>query len=88
MAGCTGAPGSTGPVRATPVVAPSPLFVAKIVPDAPVGRQLTWFLRAVAGIPWSGRLIRAHFDSGFLAQSTPADINSVLAQTPAPRGRP
>jgi hypothetical protein len=85
-AGCTGSPGSVGPVRATAAASLSPVFISKTVPDAPVGRQLTWLLRAVAGIPWSGRLIRAHFDSGFLAQATPEEINSVLAQTPAPAG--
>jgi hypothetical protein len=45
-----------------------------------VGRQLTWFLRAVADLPWSQQLIRAHFDSGFLAQLSPADINSALEE--------
>ena len=85
-AGCTGSPGSTGPVRATAAASPSPVFVSKAVPDAPVGRQLAWLLRAVADIPWSPKLIRAHFDSRFLAQSTPEEINSVLAQTPAPAG--
>ena len=78
-AGCTGSPGSTGRAGAT-------VFISTAAPDAPVGRQLTWFLRAVADIPWSQRLIQAHFDSGFLAQISPAEINSVLAQTPAPGG--
>jgi Beta-lactamase enzyme family/ORF 12 gene product N-terminal len=85
-AGCNGAPASAGHARAAAAASPSPVFISKTVPDAPVGRQLTWLLRAVAGIPWSPRLIRAHFDSGFLAQSTPAEINSVLAQAPAPAG--
>jgi beta-lactamase class A len=62
------------------------MFISTAAPDAPVGRQLTWFLRAVADLPWSRRLIRARFDSGFLAQISPAEINSVLAQAPAPGG--
>ncbi len=62
------------------------MFISTAAPDAPVGRQLTWFLRAVADIPWSQRLIKAHFDSAFLAQISPAEIDSVLAQTPAPGG--
>ena len=62
------------------------MFISTAAPDAPVGRQLTWFLRAVADLPWSQRLIQAHFGSGFLAQISPAEINSVLAQTPAPGG--
>ena len=55
------------------------MFISRTVPDAPVGGQLTWFLRAVADTPWSPQLIRAHFDSGFLAQLSPADINSDTA---------
>ena len=51
-----------------------------------MGRQLTWFLRAVAEVPWSQQVIRAHFDSGFLAQISPDQINSVLAQLPAALG--
>jgi beta-lactamase class A len=62
------------------------MFISTTAPDAPVGRQLTWFLRAVADIPWSQRLIEAHFDSGFLAEISPAEINSILAQTRAPGG--
>jgi beta-lactamase class A len=62
------------------------MFISRAAPDAPVGRQLTWFLRAVADLPWSQRLIQAHFDSGFLTQISPAEINSVLTQTPAPGG--
>jgi beta-lactamase class A len=75
-AGCTGPPGNTGQVRATTAASPSPVFISRTVPDAPVGRQLTWFLRAVADIPWSPQLIRAHYDSGYLAQQSPAEINS------------
>jgi beta-lactamase class A len=40
----------------------------------------------VADLPWSQRLIQAHFGSGFLAQISPDEINSVLAQAPAPGG--
>ncbi len=75
-AGCTGSPGSTGQGRATTAASPAPVFISTAAPDAPVGGQLTWFLRAVADLPWSPQLIRTHFDSGFLAQLSPADINS------------
>jgi Beta-lactamase enzyme family len=51
-----------------------------------VGRQLTWFLRAVADLPWSQPLVQAHFDSGFLAHISPAQLNSVLAGLPAALG--
>ena len=75
-AGCTGSPGSTGQGRAITAASPSPVFISTAAPDAPVGGQLTWFLRAVADIPWSPQLIRAHFASGF---GTPAEINSDTA---------
>ncbi|HEY6314676.1 MAG TPA: serine hydrolase [Streptosporangiaceae bacterium] len=78
-AGCTGSPGSTGQGRAATAASPSPVFISRTVPDAPVGGQVTWFLRAVADVPWSPQLIRAHFDAGFLAQLSPADINSDTA---------
>jgi len=64
VAGCTGSPGSTGQARATTAASPSPVLISRTVPDAPVGRQLTWFLHAVADIPWSQQVIRAHFDPG------------------------
>jgi len=76
-AGC-----STGPGPATTAVSPS-LLISRTAPDAPVGRQLTWFLRAMAHIPWSPQLIRAHFDSGFVAQVNPSQINSELENLPA-----
>jgi hypothetical protein len=82
-AGCTGSPVSTGQGRAATAAAPSPVFISRIVPDAPVGRQLTWFLRAMADIPWSPQLIRAHFDSGFAAQVNPLQINAELENLPA-----
>ena len=81
-AGCTGSPGSTGPGPDTTAGSPS-LFVSRTAPDAPAGRQLTWFLRAMADIPWSQQVIRAHFDSGFLASVSPAQLNSTLDNLPA-----
>jgi beta-lactamase class A len=78
-AGCTGSPRSTRQGPATTAVSPS-LLVSRTAPDVAVGRQLTWFLRAVADLPWSQQLIRAHFDSGFLAQLSPADINAALEE--------
>ena len=79
-AGCTGSPGSTGQGRAATAASPSPVFISRTVPDAPVGRQLTWFLRAVADLPLSRQVIRAHFDSSFLAQVGPDQINSALEE--------
>ena len=79
-AGCTGSPGSTGQGRAATGASPSPVFVSRTVPDAAVGRQLTWFLGAVAEVPWSRQVIQAHFDPGFLAQVSPDQINSLLEE--------
>jgi len=81
-AGCTGSPGSTGPGRAATAASPSPVFFSRTLPDAQVGRQLAWFLRAVANLPWSPQEIKAHFDSRFLAQISPGQLNSILKQTP------
>ncbi len=81
-AGCAASPGSTGPAT----TASSSVFISRTVPDAPLGRQLTWFLRAVAEVPLSQQVIRAHFDSGFLAKISPAQLNSVLAGLPAAVG--
>ena len=85
-AGCTESPASTGQGRAATAASASPVFVSRTVPAAQVGRQLTWFLRALADLPWSRQEIQAHFDSGFLAQVSPGQINSDLAQVPAPSG--
>ncbi len=84
-AGCTGSPGSTGQGQAA-TAASSSLFMSRTVPDAPVGRQLTWFLRALADLPLSEQVIRAHFDSAVLAHISAAQLNSALAQPPAPGG--
>ena len=84
-AGCTGSPGRTGQGQAATAAASS-VFVTKTAPGAPVGRQLTWFLRAVGQLPWSRRVIEAHFGAGFLAQSSPAQINSVAGQLPQALG--
>jgi ORF 12 gene product N-terminal len=84
-AGCTGSPGSTGQGQAAASASP---FVSRTVPDTPVGRQLTWFLRALADLPLSQQVIRAHFDSGVLAHISAGQLNSALAQPPAPGERP
>jgi len=72
--------------RAAAAGSSPPAFVSTAVPDAPVGRQLAWLLGAVADVPWSGEVIQAHFNSGFLAQISPDVINSALAPLQAPSG--
>ena len=85
-AGCTGSPGSTGQGQAAAAASASSVFLWKTVPDAAVGRQLTWFLRAMADLPWSRQVMRAHFDPAVLAQISPDQLDSVLAHFPAPSG--
>jgi beta-lactamase class A len=86
VAGCTGSPGGTGQGRATTAAVPAWALISRTVPDAPVGRQLTWLLGALADLPLSQQVIRAHFDSGALAHISAEQFNSALAQPPAPGG--
>ena len=86
-AGCTGSPGGTGQGGAATVASPSPVFISRTVPAAGPGGQLTWFLAAVADVPLSPLVIRAHFDGTFLAQVSPDQLNSDLEQiTGVPHG--
>ena len=85
-AACSGSPGGGGQGRATTAASPSPVFVSKTAPDAPVGRQLTWFLGAVGQLPWSRQVIEAHFGSGVLRQISPEDVNSAVEQGLAAQG--
>ena len=55
-------------------------------PDTPAGRQLAWFLGAVADVPLSRQVIQAHFAPAFLAQIGPDELNSFLAELQAPAG--
>ena len=63
-----------------------PCSSQKAAPGTPVGRQLTWFLRAVGHLPWSRQVIKAHFDPGWLAQGGPAQLSSVVEQALAAEG--
>ena len=51
---------------------------AVVTPDTPAGTQLRWLIAAVAKLPLSGAQVRAHFDTAFLAQVSPAVLNQVL----------
>ena len=76
-----------GQGRATTAPAlPAWAFISRTVLDAPVGRQLTWFLGALADLPLSQQVLRAHFEPAMLAQVSPEQLNSELAQPPAPGG--
>jgi beta-lactamase class A len=47
------------------------------VPTTPVGRQLSWLL-ALSHLPLPTTVIAAHFDATFLAEVSPAELNTVL----------
>ena len=79
-------PGITEDRDTAPVVSSPSAFISMTVPDTPVGRQLDWFLGAMADVPWSPEVIEAHFDPRFLAQIGPDVLNSVLAPLQAPSG--
>jgi beta-lactamase class A len=48
------------------------------VPAMPVGAQLNWLL-SITQLPLSTTEITTHFDTAFLAQASPAELNSALA---------
>ena len=68
-AACSSPGPATGAASTGPAVNP---------PDTPAGAQLRWLIAAVAHLPISGAQIRAHFDSAFLAQVSPAMVNQAL----------
>ncbi len=71
--------GSAPPSTSRGVVAPRAIDAAATSPATPVGHQLDWLLGATAELPLSDAEISAHFDTAFLAQVGPTDLNSVLA---------
>jgi Beta-lactamase enzyme family/ORF 12 gene product N-terminal len=60
---------TAAPTRPTKVVVP---------PNTSAGAQLRWLLAALAHLPVSDGQVRAHFDSAFLTEVTPAVLNSEL----------
>src|SRR5580704_6385675 len=77
VAAACSSPGAAAPVRSA-AAAPAGPAKAVIPPDTPAGAQLRWLIAAVAHLPMSGAQIRAHFDSAFLAQVSPAMLNQAL----------
>jgi beta-lactamase class A len=76
----TGVGGARAGAAATPPDPPQPKIVARSIPASPVGRQLAWFLKAVAATPLSQQTIKSHFDSNFLAHVDPDQLNAVLGE--------
>ena len=69
-----------GGVRAGPAAAAAAAAPAKVVvpPDTTAGVQLGWLIAAMTRLPLSGAQVRAHFDTAFLAQISPAVLNQAL----------
>ena len=53
-------------------------------PQSPAGKQLAWILTLASKLPLSTKEIQAHFDSAFLDQVSPAEINQALEQLGPP----
>ena len=73
------------PSRATEAVpATNRLAMAVKPPQSPAGRQLAWLLTIASRLPLSTKEIQAHFDSAFLGQVSPAELNQALEQLGPP----
>jgi beta-lactamase class A len=75
LAGACGSSGASGP--AVPAAAAA-LATAVAVPGTPAGAQLRWLTAAMARLPLSSAQLRAHFDTAFWAQVSPAGLNQAL----------
>ncbi len=75
--------GGTAPVAAAPAPAPVP---ARVVPNTPVGLQVTWLIDATHHLPISGADAAHHFDAGFLTSVGIDQLNPILAQIAGPGG--
>jgi hypothetical protein len=64
---------------------PSPLSTT--IPASPAGAQLRWLLGIAPELPLSNAEISAHFDSTFLAQASPDQLNQAFASL-GPPGSP
>jgi len=61
-----------------PPTAPANLSLAWAIPNYPVGSQLRWLLNAATAPPVPASVLRAHFDTQFLAVVTPTALNQAL----------
>ncbi len=72
LAAACGSPGASASAAAA---APAK---AVVPPGTTAGVQLRWLIAAMARLPLSGAQVRAHFDTAFLAQVSPAALNQAL----------
>jgi beta-lactamase class A len=71
---CSSPKPSAAPGPATP----TGLSKAISPPGTPAGAQLRWLIAVTAHLPISDAKVRAHFDSAFLSQVSPAMLNQAL----------
>jgi beta-lactamase class A len=75
LAGACGSPGASAPGGPAAAAAPAK---AVVPPGTPAGVQLRWLIAAMARLPLSDGLVRAHFDAAFLAQVSPTALSQAL----------
>jgi len=77
LAGGCGSPGASAP-GGPAAAAAAAQAKAVVPPDTPAGVQLRWLTAAIGGLPLSAGQVRAHFDTAFLAQISPAALSQAL----------
>jgi len=75
LVGACGSAGTPAPARPAAVAAPAK---AVVPPGTPAGAQLRWLVAAMAHLPLSDAQVRAHFDTAFWTQVSPAMLNQAL----------
>ena len=75
LAGACGSPAASTPGGPAAAAAPAK---AVVPPGTTAGVQLRWLITAMARLPLAGAQVRAHFDTAFLAQVSPAVLNQAL----------
>jgi beta-lactamase class A len=75
LTGACGSPAVSAPGEPAAAAAPAKLVVP---PVTTAGVQLRWLMAAMARLPLSAAQVRAHFDTAFLAQISPAALNQAL----------
>jgi beta-lactamase class A len=74
------APARSAPARSPTAAASTEPAQAVSPPGTPAGDQFRWLSAALARLPLSDAEVRAHFDSAFLDQVSPASLNQALEE--------
>jgi len=83
LSSCGGTSSGSPAIATVPSTSTTDL-TSNTLPNDPAGTQVRWFLSSVAAAPLSGQEIDSHFAAEFLGKISAAEINSVLAEIPAP----